>query len=143
MTPESRKWLAVAAAALLVGAPAGGMAQDTPGGAETVVKTGDFQIKSLRELEDDSPIRWNGLSVDRMEDMKIVNAAGEEIGEVEEVLADADGKIVAVTAEVGGFLGIGEKEVVVSLEHLELQGDRFMTSLSSDQMKAMPRWDDD
>jgi hypothetical protein len=143
MTPGSRKWLTVAAAALLLGAPAGGIAQDTPGGPETVVKTGDFQIKSLRELDDDSPIQWNGLSVDRLEDMKIVNAAGKEIGDIEEILADASGKIVAVTAEVGGFLGIGEKEVVVSLEHLELQGDRFMTALSSEQLKAMPRWDDD
>jgi len=143
MTRGSRKWLPVAAAALLLGAPAGVIAQGTPGGTETVVKTGDFQIKSLRELDDDSPARWNSLSVDRLEDMKIVNAAGKEIGEIEEILADADGRIVAVTAEVGGFLGIGEKEVVVALEHLKLQGDRFMSSLSSEQLKALPRWDDD
>ncbi|MPY70411.1 MAG: hypothetical protein GEU92_10015 [Alphaproteobacteria bacterium] len=143
MTRGSKKWLSVAAAALLLGAPASGIAQGTPGGAETVVKTEDFQIKSLRELDDDSPTQWNGLSVDRLEDMKIVNAAGKEIGEIEEILADASGGIVAVTAEVGGFLGIGEKEVVVALEHLALQGDRFMSSLSSEQLKAMPRWDDD
>ncbi len=86
---------------------------------------------------------WNGLTVDQIEDMDIVNAEGDTIGDIEEVLADAEGRIVAVTAEVGGFLGLGDKEVVVSLDHLELQGDRFMTALTADQLEASPRWDDD
>lgn len=46
------------------------------------------------------------------------NIRGEQIGKVEDVVIDADGKVVAVLVGVGGFLGLGETTVAIGLRHL-------------------------
>ncbi|WBU56832.1 PRC-barrel domain-containing protein [Paracoccus sediminicola] len=42
-----------------------------------------------------------------------VDADWEKIGEVEDLVLDVNGDIVGAIAEVGGFLGLGEKEVML------------------------------
>ena len=61
------------------------------------------QAKVYHEAEnDDAIVEPFGLTVDQIEDMDIVNAAGDEIGEVEEVLVDENGQAVAVVVQVTG-----------------------------------------
>jgi hypothetical protein len=56
----------------------------------------------------------NGWSLERLiENARVYGAEGEEIGEVENVLLSADGKILSIIAEVGGFLDIGDTHVSV------------------------------
>ncbi|WP_072392546.1 PRC-barrel domain-containing protein [Hyphomicrobium sp. CS1GBMeth3] len=62
-------------------------------------------------------------SADRLMDTKIRSPEGEELGEIEDLLVDDTGKIVSVVVEVGGFLGIGEKDVLLPFNELELTGD--------------------
>jgi|GEM_PF-2004997 sporulation protein YlmC with PRC-barrel domain len=143
MNRKVRRFVPVATA-FVIAMPVFVAAQTTSPSAEKQSASTGLQVKSLQELDDDNKtVRWNDLSVDQLEDMDIVNAAGDQIGEVEEVLADDKGNIVAITAEVGGILGIGDKELIIGLDQVELQGDRLMTPLSSEQLEAMPRWDDD
>ena len=47
-----------------------------------------------------------------------VDADWDKIGEVEDLVLDADGNVVGAIAEVGGFLGLGEKEVVLKPEEV-------------------------
>jgi sporulation protein YlmC with PRC-barrel domain len=53
-----------------------------------------------------------------------------EIGEVEDVLLDKDGRVSAVIIGVGGFLDVGEKNVAVSFNALKLtkeeDGDKYL-----------------
>lgn len=49
---------------------------------------------------------------------KVVSAANENIGDVNDVLFDMQGKAQAVVVGVGGFLGIGEKNVAVPFNRL-------------------------
>jgi len=101
------------------------------------------QAVGYREAEDDRAIvQPFNRTVDEIEDMNVYGTGGKKIGEVDEVLVDASGKIVAVSVESGGFLGIGDEEVVVMLDQLSLEGDRFNTSLTKDQLLALPRWKD-
>ena len=46
------------------------------------------------------------------------NAHGQSIGEIEDVVHDSDGKVVSVVVSVGGFLGLGEKNVAVAYKEL-------------------------
>lgn len=46
-----------------------------------------------------------------------------DIGEVNDVLMDDSGNIKAVLVDVGGFLGIGEKQVAMNMDALRLQSD--------------------
>ncbi len=98
-------------------------------------------LAALHEVDDDNDTAlWNNMTADEIEDMDIVNVSGETVGEVEDVLANEAGEIVAITAEVGGFLGIGEQEVVVALAHLALRGDELSTAMTEDDLKALPVW---
>ncbi len=49
----------------------------------------------------------------------VVSANNESIGDINDVVVDRQGRAVAVVIGVGGFLGIGEKDVAVPFEALE------------------------
>jgi hypothetical protein len=49
----------------------------------------------------------------------VVGANNESIGDVNDVLMERDGRAAAVVVGVGGFLGIGEKDVAVAFSALE------------------------
>lgn len=55
----------------------------------------------------------------KLEDVDIYNDANEKIGEISEVLLDRDGKVEAVVIGVGGFLGLGERNVAVPFNALQ------------------------
>jgi len=72
----------------------------------------------------------------------------EEIGEVDDVLFDSEGKIAGVLVEVGGFIGIGEKNVMIPMADLRLSSDEdgeyfFITNYTQEQLEEMPEIDDD
>jgi len=53
----------------------------------------------------------NGISIEQMIGADVYGTEGEDIGDVENVLFDMDGRILSVVAEVGGFLEIGDTHV--------------------------------
>ena len=75
--------------------------------------------------------------------MNVLSNTGEEIGEVEKVLVDENGQPVAVTAEIGAFLGVGQRVVVIGLDRLELKGDDepdVATSYTKEELRGLPTW---
>jgi len=71
------------------------------------------------------------------------NAAGETIGEVKDLVLSADGMHVATVVGVGGFLGIGEKDVALSPDAIMAvaQDDgtvRLSTLETEESLKAAP-----
>jgi hypothetical protein len=53
----------------------------------------------------------------------VVNTANETIGDVNDLITDANGKTIAAVIGVGGFLGIGEKDVAIRFEDLRFARD--------------------
>ncbi|HUG61649.1 MAG TPA: PRC-barrel domain-containing protein [Methylomirabilota bacterium] len=49
----------------------------------------------------------------------VYGSDNEDIGEINDVIVSQDGRVAAVIVGVGGFLGIGEKDVAVSMKALE------------------------
>jgi sporulation protein YlmC with PRC-barrel domain len=72
----------------------------------------------------------------------IVNASGEKIGDINDVLFDRTGKITTVVIGVGGFLGLGEKRVALPFEAItysEADGKRqIMVPLTKEALQAAP-----
>jgi Uncharacterized conserved protein len=60
------------------------------------------------------------LLTGEFDDHDVYGADGKEIGEMEDVVLNLDGTVAAVALEVGGFLGIGEKDVLVAWSALEI-----------------------
>src|SRR5665647_788548 len=78
-------------------------------------------------------------------DTKVTNAAGETIGDINDVLIDKDGKVAAVVLGVGGFLGVGERHAAVTFSSLQLTRDAngnllARVDVTKDQLKAQPEW---
>ncbi|MBN9276054.1 MAG: PRC-barrel domain-containing protein, partial [Hyphomicrobium sp.] len=67
---------------------------------------GETQMKSQAPTEEVKGA-WNVKDFMRS---RVYNMNGERIGDVNDILID-DGRVTAVILGVGGFLGIGEKEV--------------------------------
>lgn len=72
----------------------------------------------------------------------IKNPDGDTIGEVSSVLIGRDGKIEAVIVGVGGFLGIGQRDVAIDWDELEIRdnGQTVLASMTKDQLKALPEF---
>lgn len=73
------------------------------------------------------------------------NAAGESIGDINDVVLGTDGQVRAVILGVGGFLGLGEREVAVTMKALQLQSAQSGTSnvtvdATRETLKDAPRW---
>jgi sporulation protein YlmC with PRC-barrel domain len=61
----------------------------------------------------------------------VVGANNESIGDINDVIVDRKGQAMAVVIGVGGFLGIGEKDVAVSFQQLD-----FTASPQSNQQTS-------
>jgi hypothetical protein len=69
----------------------------------------------------------------------------EDIGTIDELVIDNDGKIVAVVVGVGGFLGMGDRDVAISWDAIEVETDsdgdtRFYVNQSRDQLRNAPEY---
>jgi hypothetical protein len=70
----------------------------------------------------------------------------EHIGDISDFVIDEDGQIAAVIVEVGGFLGLGQKEVAVSwdsIEHHRTDSDDdlyFSVNTTKDALKNAPEY---
>jgi sporulation protein YlmC with PRC-barrel domain len=69
----------------------------------------------------------------------VVDSQGKSLGKVDSVLVDAGGKVKYVIVGVGGFLGIGEKDVALRWDDLQNQGgDRIVANVTKDQLTSLP-----
>jgi sporulation protein YlmC with PRC-barrel domain len=60
--------------------------------------------------------------------LDVYNEANEKLGDVNELILDKDGKINAVVIGVGGFLGMGEHDIAVSMDKLKFVETPVRTS---------------
>jgi len=60
--------------------------------------------------------------------LDVYNEANEKLGDVNELILDKDGKINAVVIGVGGFLGMGEHDIAVTMDKLKFMETPVRTS---------------
>lgn len=63
--------------------------------------------------------------------LKVYNDANEKLGDINELILDKDGKVSAVVIGVGGFLGMGEHDIAVSMDKLKFKEDAVRTSATT------------
>jgi sporulation protein YlmC with PRC-barrel domain len=101
--------------------------------------------------------------------MNVYNAQNEKIGDIKELMLDKNGKINIVAIGVGGFLGMGERDVAIKFDRLKWSNepvkstssgattttgsaqsqanrdrnypDHAVLDATKDQLKAMPQFD--
>lgn len=75
----------------------------------------------------------------------VENASGETIGEITDIVLAQDGSVKAALIGVGGFLGMGAKNVSVDFSELNVKRDdannmTVTVAMSSESLEAMPAY---
>jgi sporulation protein YlmC with PRC-barrel domain len=136
-----------AIAAMLVSASA--LAQTTPSTPPPSATAPTTTITSPSGLSFYSH-QSNEMRASKLIGSSVRNDANERIGDINELILDKDGKIAAVVVGVGGFLGIGEREVALDFKSLRFERDTsamteaganvIKVNATKDQLKAAPAW---
>lgn len=135
-----------ACAALLMSSSAIAQTSTTPAPSSPPAATQPSTSPPARtEMKSQAPTEevkgaWNVRDFMRS---RVYNMNGERIGDVNDILVDDSGRITAVIVGVGGFLGIGEKEVSMSTDQVKRMihsdGQAYFTvNATKDQLMAAP-----
>ena len=97
--------------------------------ADRTVSTGDFNAKG-------------DMASSALIGTKVRNANKESIGKIDDIYLDKDAKVTDVVISVGGFLGVGSKDVAVKWSDITVgQEDNSVvltTSLTKEALMALP-----
>lgn len=99
-------------ATALVAAPAWAQTSPAPAGQPAGGQAGAANIQFITESR---PDMW---PASQLEGVNVYNDRNENIGDINDVLIDRQGKVEAVVIGVGGFLGIGDRNVAVPFNAL-------------------------
>ena len=87
------------------------------------------------------PLDRTELNATILEDAPVYGADNSKIGTISHV--HGSGAVTDVVLDVGGFLGIGSKPVLVSVDQLNLMRDEYgnvhgVTAWTKEQLEALP-----
>lgn len=84
----------------------------------------------------------SGADAQKLIGRNVKNASDETIGEIKSIHIGADGKVDQVIVGVGGFLGVGDREVAIAWNDLTISdnGERVVASMTKDQLKTLPEY---
>src|SRR3982751_1869149 len=97
----------------LITAPALAQTNTAPNANQPAART---QASPGQFLTQESPDQWRGS---KLIGLTVYGPNNERIGDINEVLVDRNGKVDAVVIGVGGFLGIGEKDVALPFSQVK------------------------
>lgn len=116
-----------AAAALLgaavIGAPA--LAQNNPPAAPAPT----HNATTTHNTVSDSNMALKGdWRASKLIGLNVYNENNDKLGDINELIVNKEGKIAAVVIGVGGFLGMGEHDIAVSMDKLKFVEEPVRTS---------------
>jgi sporulation protein YlmC with PRC-barrel domain len=123
-------------------APAGNQTAQAPTPAPTPTPTPGSTVGVGGDTKILTDVPPNAMPVTNYYKQNVYDPSNNKIGEVDDVLLGTDGKINALVIGVGGFLGMGEKHVIVPFT--AVKGDRkdnkwqLVMNSSKDELKAAP-----
>ena len=127
--------ITTAAAALLTGSA---FAQSPPASSPAPTARVEASGKFVTEQ---TPDQWLAT---KFKGTDVMGTNNEKIGDVSDLLFDKDGKILAYVVGVGGFLGIGSKDVALApasfkiLPPTDKENMKLQLSMTKDELKAAP-----
>jgi hypothetical protein len=119
--------------------------------AQTSMTMTPDNLVGVDQIDDATIYRMELTDGDMWSDMTGFDGVEAEwvaIGEIEEVLLDRQGQMVAVLASIGGFLDIGDRDVILPLENVRFSASEtneyaFVTNLTEDELATLPEVDED
>jgi sporulation protein YlmC with PRC-barrel domain len=125
------------------------IAERTPSAASTTEQTADSTTAAAPETTPPEAAIEPAAGIPGMRASEILGARvnapdGTNIGEISEVIVQSNGSINGVVVDVGGFLGLGEKPVLLGWNDLNFAGNAddvvVSTALSKEQLNSLPAY---
>lgn len=146
---RERFWLTAALSLAIVGVPSAAAAQTSPfrmpPGESSAPPPDSGRLESSRKAPGPVYIPeqpGNALLVTEYLGRPVYGPDKQKIGTISNVLVDISGRAIGFVVEVGGFLGIGAKEVAISFEAVipvrEDHQDLFLVEMTKAQLAAAP-----
>lgn len=120
----------------------------TPPAATAPAKTGATSTTTTTASTTTEAIHFTASAGDsqmafsKLKGTDVRNAAGDKLGDINDVLVDRSGKPSVVIVGVGGFLGLGEKNVGVPFQALQFTMNNNVEvarlDITKDALKAAP-----
>ena len=118
---------AAVAAATALAAPAFVLAQ----GAQQTVQLTKVDVVKVA----------TGYRASKVIGASVVNEANDTVGKVDDIIIGQDGKSPFVVLSVGGFLGMGNKLIVLPYEQLKTTGSKIvLPGATAEALKALPEF---
>ncbi|MHA3977256.1 PRC-barrel domain-containing protein [Halovulum sp. GXIMD14794] len=135
---------------------AGNAAQDVANDAEAAAENAETMAENAAGLNDAELIRTRDITggevytVAEGESWDAIDAIGDgwnDIGEIEDVVLSRDGQLKGIVAEVGGFLDIADKHVMLEVKDMKLVpvDDReyaIVTRMTEEELEQLPEVDE-
>ncbi|WP_274627555.1 PRC-barrel domain-containing protein [Arvimicrobium flavum] len=104
------------------------------------MKTGAIDKSTL------NPFDTSNVRAEDLIGTTVYGAEDANVGEIGDVVMTPDGKVDAIIIDVGGFLGVGEKEVAVGMDKLafltDKDGNKYLyTAFTKEQLDAAAAYD--
>lgn len=104
-------------------------------------QTGAIDRSTLQEAPADQ------ISAENLTGTTVYGANEENVGEIGDVILTPEGQVDSVIVDVGGFLGIGEKEVAIGMDNLAFMTDEngelyLYTEFTQEELEAQPAYDE-
>lgn len=95
-----------------------------------------------------TPVTGPELTAENLDGTTVYGPNDASIGEVGDIALSADGAVDAIIVDVGGFLGIGQKQVAVAMDNLQFMKDAdgsmyLYTQFTQDQLQNAPEYNTD
>lgn len=95
------------------------------------------------EIEDDNlEIAEFGATVDQVEDWDVYNAAGEKVGEVDEVVGADATAATALVVDFDGNGGYVDQDVVIPLDQFSWENNQLVLNADVDAVGGFEVWTD-
>lgn len=117
------------------------------GTAEDTMATTDQTTTAAIDRGTLTDVDSTTLSADEFIGTTVYGANDENVGSIGDIILGEDGSAEAVIIDVGGFLGLGTKEVAVGMDNLAFLTDEdgnyyLYTEFTQEQLEAQPEYDE-
>ena len=82
------------------------------------------------------------FTADQLIGADVLNASGDSIGEIEDLVVDTNNQVSKAIVGVGGFLGMGTKNVTLDIAELKQGTDQkgFLSTMTKEELKTLPEY---
>ncbi|MEX1198543.1 MAG: PRC-barrel domain-containing protein [Pseudohongiellaceae bacterium] len=89
----------------------------------------------------------NGMNISALMGADVKTSGDDDVGSVEDLILNEDGQIVAIVVGVGGFLGMGQKDVAIGWDDITKSGEADELELridsTRDELRDAPEFESD